>query len=472
MSKLTYKSFSLGFTFEKHKEVISLIFITYFLIILFSAILVLLHTSGEELILVSYRYHLMLFLLLINPLLIKYKIYFIPKFIVLFCLPFILVLAPPLAGLFDNEFYFWFPYVPIGLSIIPHFILKPIKERFLLFFTLGFYFAIILLIDNVMIKLSAHSDTMIPFVEQHRFYYNLIPVIIFIFVNIALSLLFNQNNRYERQLHSQKEELENRNNELDATLKQLHETHSQLIQSEKLASIGVLSSGIAHEINNPLNFIAVSLDQIKTSMDDNNNKSLQESEDFKALKKTLAKLLAYAEEGVDRASNIVRKLGTLKKASTQKMSNANLRKIVQSAYEFLSSSERKKIEFNNTIHKDVQLNCQERSIQKLILNILINALEARTGKEEKLKINISGNMDLIDNKTYYSFFISNNGQAIPQEHLSSIFDPFFTTKQDIEAVGLGLSEAYSIATSHKGSISAVNTIEGVLFKVSIPWEIN
>lgn len=104
---------TLGYRFDQDREVIALLYICYFTILLFGIVIVLLHTSDEELILVSYRYHTIIVLALIIVWLIKIRLFTLARVLMLVLIPILLIILPPLAGLTSDEFYFWFPYLPI-----------------------------------------------------------------------------------------------------------------------------------------------------------------------------------------------------------------------------------------------------------------------------------------------------------------------------------------------------------------------
>jgi signal transduction histidine kinase len=356
------------------------------------------------------------------------------------------------------------------MSLLPHFILKPVKDRGLVIVTLLVYLGLSLFIDNIMINLSSRSETIIPIIEKNRFYYNLIPAVFFVFINIALILLFNQNAKYEKILQEQRSTLLEQNTDLENTLNQLHQAQAQLIQSEKLAALGTLTAGVAHEINNPLNFISVSLQQIRNLIKDIESHSSIDKESFKEFSKTFDALLGFAEEGASRTSEIVKKLGTLKSIDNSKKSPTNLKKLIDSAYKLLFDSKIPELQYVNSLTENISIKCQKESLQKAFINIFTNANEAMnsTGRVKKCKIEVSGEMQTINKIEYITVSITNNGPAIPETELPYIFDPFFTTKQDKAANGLGLSEAYSIISQHDGSISAKNSNGHVIFKISLP----
>jgi hypothetical protein len=194
--RLPIDKLSLGYRFDKEREIVSLIYITYFIILLFGVMVIVLHLDGEENIPVTYRYHAFILIGLLELWLIRMGLITLARIIILSISPFLILLLPPLAGLYDDEFYFWFPYIPIALSTIPHFILHTYRNRLALYISLGFYLILAIFIDDYLIFLSDGSEQIIPFVLENRFYYNLIPVIIYIFTNLAIGVVFAKNYEY------------------------------------------------------------------------------------------------------------------------------------------------------------------------------------------------------------------------------------------------------------------------------------
>ncbi|MCK5694459.1 MAG: hypothetical protein KAI08_16460, partial [Bacteroidales bacterium] len=133
------KKLGLGYSFEQERDILALIYISYFYILLFSLVVVLLHSSSEELLPVSYRYHSLILLGIVEILLIRFRFFTLAKLLMLTLTPFLLLILPPLTGLTSDEFYFWFPYVPIALSLLPHFILHTQRDRVVLIITLVAY---------------------------------------------------------------------------------------------------------------------------------------------------------------------------------------------------------------------------------------------------------------------------------------------------------------------------------------------
>ena len=443
------RKLTMGHRFDREREVVSLIYLSYFYILLFSCIVVLLYASGENLLPVTYRYHAMILLGILELILIRFRLISLAKTLILVLTPFMLLILPPIAGVTSDEFYFWFPYVPIALSLIPHFILHTYRDRVVLLITLLAYFLLAFFIPVIMLHLKDGTEQIIPIVLENRFYYSFVPLVIYIFVNMALGLVFAENYRYEQIMIKQQDEL---------------------IRSEKMASLGTLTTGIAHEINNPLNFISGGLHALKTLMNQFNIPESEASQKYRQLAIKMDKIMENSLEGVQRASDIITSLKFFANPGKMEKSENDLDAIL---FSVMLSIERK-IPYNVSFSKDLpggmKIYCYEEQIQQVISNILHNALEAIEEMDEKIprKIHISATMTKRDKKDMTCISIRNNGPAIPEVDLKKIYDPFFTIKENSTGKGLGMSISYMIVKEHNGWIEARNDGEWVIFDVILP----
>ena len=255
------------------------------------------------------------------------------------------------------------------------------------------------------------------------------------------------------ELNSQKEELA-------ATLENLKHTQTMLIQSEKMASLGTLTSGIAHEINNPLNFISGG-NYILKNLEPQLKNSLNEES-----KEMYTSATSMIQDGFIRASDIVQSLMAFSYKGKPILVTADINKIIDNTLLFMS----KKITPEVVIHKDYKLAKEvpvyTDKIHQVLLNILDNALIAVKENKSGSTMEIRISTEQSDNHAIIK--ISNNGGRIPEEHIRQIFDPFFTTRNPGEGTGLGLSICYSLIKEHKGNIRVENEEEAVAFVIEIP----
>ena len=444
-----FKNLNLGVSFEKERELFSLIFLSYFYILLFSLVVILLHTSGEELFPVSYRYHGLLLLGFVQLLLIRFGLSNIAKVLILTVTPFLLLILPPLTGLFSDEFYFWFPYVPIALSLLPHFILHTKRERIWLIITLVAYLLLAIFDTSYMMALSDGSEKIIPIVQENRFYYELIPTIIYIFVNLALGFVLARIYQYEQVMIRQRDEL---------------------IHAEKMASLGVMTTGIAHEINNPMNFISGGIHATSTLINELIKLEGKPSKKKLELYEQMNKIMANSLEGVQRVTDIVASFNFFANPGKAHKEDHDLNQLF---YSVLLSIE-KKIPYYITLNKNIpagtKIYCYDEQIQQVFLHILLNAIQVleENADDKQKTINISVTESRKENQEVTCISISNNGPPIPEHELKKIYDPFYTLDSTGKGKGLGMAISYMIIKEHQGWIEARNENELVIFDVILP----
>jgi len=219
---------------------------------------------------------------------------------------------------------------------------------------------------------------------------------------------------------------------------ELKKTHEKLVQSEKLASVGILAGGVAHEINNPLGGIFNCLSMLKQ---DGSNPELR------------AKYLDLVHEGFDRIETTVSKLLWMSRKGDHAPVDMNIRNAVDSVYSFLEYKIKKvKIAFKNEVAADLRFTFDVHDFQQLLLNLFINAIHAMKN---------GGTLEVKGYRTdsAVSIEVIDNGCGIEQENIGKIFDPFFTTKPTGEGTGLGLWLTYEIIRNYRGEI-AVESVAG------------
>ncbi|MDH3442849.1 MAG: ATP-binding protein [Deltaproteobacteria bacterium] len=243
------------------------------------------------------------------------------------------------------------------------------------------------------------------------------------------------------EAHHLQQELGRKNQILEATLEQLKEMEGQLVHSEKLASLGRMSAGIIHEINNPLNFSKTGLFTLKRMAE-----SLAESE-----KAEFLDVLQDMEGGLNRIIHIVSDLRTFTRSDVTEFESVPVVKIVESALRFLSHEWRDKVHIDKDIPEGQTIWANRNQTTQVLVNLLQNALDTLRSKSfngAQPTIWVRG-ME-VDGGTVIT--LRDNGEGIPAENLPKIFDPFFTTKEVGAGMGLGLSICYRIMQQHGGRI--------------------
>lgn len=229
---------------------------------------------------------------------------------------------------------------------------------------------------------------------------------------------------------------------------ELRKTHERLMQSERLASIGILASGIAHEINNPLGGLFNCLEIMKQKAEE---PSLRE------------KYLGLIREGLERIETTVNRLLYMARKREPRQEEIDVRETVETAYGLVEFRGRKlNIRFRNDIPEGFRMVIDPQDIQQILLNLYINAIQAMKDGGE---LRVSGSR----NNSSLIIEVSDTGSGIKKEHLPRVFDPFFTTKPPGEGTGLGLWLTYEIVKSYNGDIKVESEEgRGSAFKLSFP----
>jgi signal transduction histidine kinase len=244
-----------------------------------------------------------------------------------------------------------------------------------------------------------------------------------------------ESHQYQIKLSRQKIVLEN-------TIEQLKETETQLVQTEKLASLGRMSAGIIHEINNPLNFATTGLFTLR-----NKGKQLapEQQEEYD-------EILQDVEDGIKRVKSIVSELRTFTHPDVEGRDQVEVSEIVSSALRFLSNEWKDKVQIEQSLTEHQTIWANKSKLIQVLVNLLqnsIDAMKAKTFENEKPTVRIEGLLE--NNKSILR--VRDNGPGIDSKNLDKIFDPFFTTKDVGEGMGLGLSICYRIVEECDGRIS-------------------
>lgn len=262
--------------------------------------------------------------------------------------------------------------------------------------------------------------------------------------------------RLEQNNHALESLVEERTSELKQTLDELKERQNQLIESEKMASLGLLSAGIAHEINNPLNFILGGYFGVRGILEG----SSLESEKTKMY-------LEAIKEGVERTSKIVKGLNQFTRSGDSVEERFDLHDILENCLVILTHSLRDRISVESNLHSHpLVVKGNSGKIHQVFLNILTNAIQAMEGKSGTLGVNSYRDSE------YSIIQISDTGVGIKEEDQNKIRNPFFTTKDPGKGVGLGLPIAYKIIQDHSGSIEMESEWgKGTVVRIKLPLQV-
>lgn len=245
--------------------------------------------------------------------------------------------------------------------------------------------------------------------------------------------------------------------EIEKTLRNLQATQNQLIQSEKMASLGVLTAGVAHEINNPLNYIMGGYTGLINEL-----KTCDAEKDER-----ISVFLKGIKTGVERAVDIVKELNQLSRSNESYEEECDIHSILDNCLTVLYSKYKEKIKIVRNYYEDRLIaKGNTGKLHQVFINIISNAIDSI---EQKGVINIS--TYVTDNNL--TIVITDNGCGISNENLIRVLDPFYTTKDPGKGTGLGLSITNSIIEQHKGDLQITSKLnKGTKVLIKLPKIIN
>ncbi len=231
---------------------------------------------------------------------------------------------------------------------------------------------------------------------------------------------------------------------------ELEKRQDQLLQARKLSSLGILTSGIAHQLNNPLNNISTSCQILLEELD-------------QADLQLLRKMLSNIEQEVYRARDIVKGLLEFSRAREFCLAPAALSEVVERSVKLISSQVPPGIEINREVPDNLVLNLDAQRMQQVFLNLIMNAIQAIGSPSGEIRIKAGR----APGKEETVIQVEDTGAGIAEKDLGRVFDPFFTTKE--VGTGLGLSIVYGIIEQHRGTISVESRQgEGTRFTIRLP----
>jgi hypothetical protein len=303
-------------------------------------------------------------------------------------------------------------------------------------------------------------------------------------------LVTEQNVQLEKKVHERTADLENRNTELHAAMNNLRMTQQQLVESEKLASIGQMTAGIAHEINNPINFVQSNVGPLKRDIDEilellsqlaeiDENKDLLEQInhlksqyvklDVEYLKKEIQQLLNGIEDGSKRTAEIVKGLRVFSRMDRSELILADINECLNSTLVVMKNMTKAEVTLNVELGEDIpKTYCYPGKLSQVFMNLVTNAVQAtRLPNRQPIDRIINVRSYFNDNKICVE--IQDNGKGIPTEIQDKIFEPFFTTKDVGEGTGLGLGIVAGIIGEHNGHLSFTSSAnDGTTFLITLP----
>ncbi len=306
-------------------------------------------------------------------------------------------------------------------------------------------------------------------------------------------LVKEQNIVLEKEVENRTSELKQTNSQLNEALNNLKDTQTQLVEAEKMASLGQLTAGIAHEINNPINFVKSNINPLRLDVKDlievlnaydelhllNDSNSykekltaiqeLKEDMDVPFIRKEIDSLIIGIEEGAERTAEIVRGLRTFSRIDEAALKTVNVHDGILSTIVLLKNNIPYYIKLVKDFNAPGEIECFPGKLNQVFMNIITNAIQAIKSKpvkadEETITIKTQ---DIENNQIEIS--IKDSGPGMTEDVKHRIFEPFFTTKDVGEGTGLGMAIVFKIIQKHSGKINIITAPnEGAEFIITLP----
>jgi two-component system NtrC family sensor kinase len=303
-------------------------------------------------------------------------------------------------------------------------------------------------------------------------------------------LVNEQNILLEKEVSKRTAELQSVNDHLSEALNNLKDTQTQLVEAEKMASLGQLTAGIAHEINNPINFVKSNINPLRLDIKDlmeildaydelhllkdgnlkqslDKIQGLKESMDIGYVQKEIDNLIEGIEEGAERTAEIVRGLRTFSRIDEAELKIVNIHDGISSTIVLLKNSLPYYVKIIKEFNAVGQVECFPGKINQVFMNIITNAIQAIEAKPVKEdEVIIIKTRDITNDRIEIS--IKDTGIGMTDEIKHRIFEPFFTTKDVGEGTGLGMAIVFKIIQKHSGKINIISAPnEGAEFIITL-----
>ena len=354
-------------------------------------------------------------------------------------------------------------------------------------------------LDVIAQMLDRDEQAALLAAQRYHFYllvFSTLLVLLLLYMGGWLMRSYAEINRVNRALVSANDELEQRVERRTQALGQASAAlqremderrllENQLVQSEKLASLGQLAAGVAHEVNNPIGFVSSNLGALDDYFGRLQNmlKAYADAEDTlipKGLGVELAKLrteieldylledipalIRESKDGISRVARIVKDLKDFSRVdASQDWQLADLQQGIESTLNIVASELKHKADLVKDYQPLPQVECLPSQINQVVMNLLVNATQAMGAERGRITLRTGANDEWV------WIEVADNGCGIPAESLQKIFDPFYTTKPVGQGTGLGLSLSYGIIKRHGGEIHVASEVGvGTTFRVELP----
>jgi signal transduction histidine kinase len=280
-----------------------------------------------------------------------------------------------------------------------------------------------------------------------------------------------------QELEIKNKEIELKHQQLEAKAKLIAETQEQLVQAEKMASLGTLTAGVAHELNNPNNFIHISVQNLKDDLIKAETYFVDLAADqadeellagFRQQFVPLENHLEIIKDGAKRIKDIVLDLHTFSQLDAAEQQTVDISDLVQVTVNLVRTQYQKEVTFDLHLSEHPQLHCNPAQLNQVLMNFIVNGCEAIARRDDpshqgQITVECHIKAETVE------ITIKDNGCGMTEETQNKLFEPFYTTKTVGDGTGLGLSIAFGIIQQHDGEIQVESQLGvGTTFVISLP----
>jgi signal transduction histidine kinase len=407
------------------------------------------------------RVIILFFVTLINLALSRYGYPQLSRLSLIYLPPIVFLLGPTLVGYVEEESYTYYPYTLICVSIIPQLLVHPKREKFLYWFSLVYYFILVIIIDKLMVQFGTTSFPIVDRINTFYPFYKIAHIGLFLFINASIFYLRNLNFRFEEELNRKNSELDLQNAELRAQKEEI-ERHKDELVSKEIYTWQKLVGIISHEIVNsaiPItNLAGVSAQMLEDETGSVQKADKIEDEVTEDIHHSL-KIIESRTRGLINFVKATKSLTEMPEPNLRKISVEDLLDRISSLYK--AKFREKGLAFEKVIEPpDLSLEGDLELLEQVLINLIQNAVEALGETENPFlrilaSINKSGNVQIS---------ISDNGPGISDEIIERIFLPFYSTKESNSGIGLSLSQ--QIMMLHHGRLEVTSEkLKGATFSM-------
>ena len=425
----------------------------FMLLLLLTTIVTLLLTNDT----ISYgtlRVVIQLIVNFLNLLLSRYGRTQISRLSLIYLPPVVFLLGPTLIGYVEEESYTYYPYVLICLSIIPQLLLHPKQEKFLYWFSLAYYFVMVLIIDKLMVQYGTTSFLIVDRINTFYPFYKIAHIGLFLFINASIFYLRMLNFNFEEELKTKNRELDLQNAELKSQKEEIERQKDELV-SKEISTWQKLVNIISHEIVNsaiPITNLAGMTAQMLEDESGVVQKPEKIGEEVTEDIHHSLRIIESRTQGLIRFVKATKSLTEIPRPNMRRILLHDLFERITILYSGKFKEAGVKFE-NEVIPPDLFIEADLELIEQVFINIIQNALEAMK-ESEKPRLTIIASLNETDN---VKISISDNGTGISDEVLERIFLPFYSTKANSSGIGLSLSQQIMMLHHARLEVSSEKT---------------